>query len=205
MDRYHSYIGLIEHGSQSFTNMISQHNNPSYTCETFDNSASTHLSVDEQFTVLNEMINEDYIPISTDDGPIFISKDTLDTAEILLLTDTEHTVNYDGDTHNYTITDNITYESLVDKIKHDLLIDPEKLISNLSKLNSNLDKAVLIKNLTEMSPGDSNRTLICLGIKNAMHDDIVGVFTGGAYNSEEDKVAFSIMNNIFLPSLAKKK
>lgn len=35
--------------------------------------------------------------------------------------------------------------------------------------------------------------------------DIVGVFTGGAYNSEEDKVAFSIMNNIFLPSLAKKK
>lgn len=35
--------------------------------------------------------------------------------------------------------------------------------------------------------------------------DIVGVFTGGAYNSEEDKVAFSIMNNIFIPSIQSEK
>mgnify|MGYP000063287869 CR=1 FL=1 len=30
--------------------------------------------------------------------------------------------------------------------------------------------------------------------------DIVGVFTGGAYNSQEDKLPFSIMNDIFLPA-----
>ena len=34
--------------------------------------------------------------------------------------------------------------------------------------------------------------------------EIVAVFTGGAYNSQEDKLAFAIMNNVFLPSIKKK-
>ncbi len=35
--------------------------------------------------------------------------------------------------------------------------------------------------------------------------DLVVVFTGGAYNSEQDKVPFAITNNIFLPVFAKNK
>ena len=34
--------------------------------------------------------------------------------------------------------------------------------------------------------------------------DIVAVFTGGAYNSQDDKLAFAIMNNILLPTFGKK-
>ena len=30
---------------------------------------------------------------------------------------------------------------------------------------------------------------------------LVAVFTGGAYNSQEDKLAFAIMENIILPSI----
>jgi hypothetical protein len=30
--------------------------------------------------------------------------------------------------------------------------------------------------------------------------NMVAVFTGGAYNSQEDKLAFAIMNDIFLPT-----
>jgi len=33
--------------------------------------------------------------------------------------------------------------------------------------------------------------------------ELVAVFTGGAYNSQEDKLPFAIMNNIFLPSIVK--
>ncbi len=34
--------------------------------------------------------------------------------------------------------------------------------------------------------------------------DLVAVFTGGAYNSQEDKLAFAIMNDIFLPTFSNK-
>lgn len=36
-------------------------------------------------------------------------------------------------------------------------------------------------------------------------EDMVAVFTGGAYNSEEDKLPFAIINDIFLPTFATKK
>lgn len=35
--------------------------------------------------------------------------------------------------------------------------------------------------------------------------DIVAVFTGGAYNSQEDKIAFAIIKDIFLPTFASEK
>ncbi|WP_271783176.1 serine hydrolase domain-containing protein [Aquimarina algiphila] len=35
--------------------------------------------------------------------------------------------------------------------------------------------------------------------------DMVAVFTGGAYNSQEDKLPFAIMKDIFLPTFVKKK
>ena len=33
--------------------------------------------------------------------------------------------------------------------------------------------------------------------------DLVAVFTGGAYNSQEDKLPFAIMKDIMLPSIKK--
>ncbi len=35
--------------------------------------------------------------------------------------------------------------------------------------------------------------------------DLVAVFTGGAYNSQEDKLAFAIMNDVFLPTFQNNK
>ncbi|NHF60100.1 serine hydrolase [Flavobacteriaceae bacterium TP-CH-4] len=35
--------------------------------------------------------------------------------------------------------------------------------------------------------------------------DVIAVFTGGAYNSQEDKLAFAIMKDIILPSIKKEK
>ncbi len=35
--------------------------------------------------------------------------------------------------------------------------------------------------------------------------DMVAVFTGGAYNSQEDKLAFAIMTDVFLPTFKDKK
>ena len=34
--------------------------------------------------------------------------------------------------------------------------------------------------------------------------DMVAVFTGGAYNSQEDKLPFAIMDKVFLPTFSGK-
>lgn len=35
--------------------------------------------------------------------------------------------------------------------------------------------------------------------------DLVSVFTGGAYNSQDSQLAFAIMNDIFLPTFTSRK